>query len=152
MTANPDSGFISEGSVAALISATADSTQSCPVEISEVTTLYKPSVSELHNIISRLNPDALMLGLTGHSDNDRHYKYLIDQSASGAYILAWKPMLGRHFAASAQAFFAACKFLQSGSVADNYVWRKGAGPINSILIINHADGLEWGLTLLTVKS
>lgn len=152
MTANPDSGFISEGSVAALISATADSSQSRPVEIVEVTTLYKPSVSELHNIISRLNPDALMLGLTGHSDNDRHYKYLIDQSASSAYILAWKPMLGRHFAASAQAFFAACKFLQSGSVADNYVWRKGVGPINTILIINHADGLEWGLTLLTVKS
>ena len=147
---SPEKGFISEGSVSAILSSEPCKSADNCLSLDSVNTLYRPVAATLLHLVKEADCDAVMLGITGYHENDRHYQPIID-SLGDKPVLIWKPILGWHHATSAQAFYIASQMLRLNQFPRQYFITAAVASIRSILIVNHSDGVEWGFTRLSVK-
>ena len=116
-------GFAGEASVSMLLTATKNEQTIC--EISDVALLYSPTHEQINRTLDIMlekagcglsDIDAVMTGLSTHTENDKVYYDVIENHFGDRPILWYKHLFGESFSASAIGTYAAMTCLRKGRV------------------------------------
>lgn len=145
----PEYAFVSEASVAAVLTSTPSYRNIC--EIEEVRLFHRPEPEALTAALDRTADSLLLLGVNGNELNDRPYIDLLDILPFAPRALSYKRIFGDNYSSSALAFYAGARILEHGKIPEQMSWRNGrnfTGSPERITILSHSDMTEWSLIRL----
>ena len=129
-------------------------------ELAGITMCNTLSVEELKANIEKMlhetnltldDVSAVMTGVNGNAQNDRHYQTVTDALFANVPQLHYKHLFGENFTASAFGVYTAAHCLKSGSIP-TFLYDKATprecDSLQNILVINQMKGLEYSLILL----
>lgn len=147
---HPCFGFVSESSVAAVLSSKADGISPLS-EIIKVELLYKPTIDDIITSCELDSQSILILGINGNPKNDEPYISLLKKIGDETPVLKYKTIFGENFSASAIGMYIASKLLELQSIPDFLKYSgdfsKGS-EIREIVLINHSDKTSWSVIKL----
>ena len=160
--------FAGEASVNMLLSAIKNENTIC--EISDVELLYRPTHEQIDRTLNIMlekagcglsDIDAVMTGLSTHTDNDKVYFDIIANHFSDRPILYYKHLFGESFSASAIGTYAAMTCLRKGRIpsfmladVNSISCKKEANAsdikeVKRILVYNHHNNKPHSFILLS---
>lgn len=147
---HPYLGFVSETSVATILSSKVDSCNPL-CEIVKVELLYKPSLSEIVKACELGEHGVLMLGINDKKENDKPYMQLLEMMNRQTPVLKYKHIFGDNFSAPAIGMYAASKIIELQNIPE-FLKYSGifikTNEIKEIVLINHSDNTSWSVIKL----
>lgn len=147
---HPCFGFISETSVATVLSSRVDT--AVPLcEIEKVELFYKPSIKEIAQACELNDNCIMMLGVNGNQENDEPYGQLMAEIGSRTPVLMYKQLFGDNFSASAIGVYAASKIIGLQTIPSCLRFSGEISceeHIKEIVLVNHSDKTSWSVIKL----
>lgn len=145
---HPEYEFISEASVATMLSTSPSHGALCTVD--DVRLYYSGGDAKIAARLSAETDSILLMGLNGNDLNDAPYLRLLKRLNFTPTVLKYRHIFGDNFSSSALGFYTAVMILQSNAIPD---WALHDGnhpsaPIRHITIIHHCDDKCWAIIKL----
>lgn len=147
---HPHIGFISESSVSAMLSTTANSAHTPLCELESVEILYRPTLDELAKAIAYTGSTALLTGINGSDINDTPYHQLLSKLKPMAGVLQYKNLFGENDSSSAIAFYVGATLLAHNMIPEflKISGFESCEHTDGITVINHSEGSAWSIVKL----
>ncbi len=145
----PEYSLISETSMSAVLSSTAEDKNIC--EIEDIRIFHRSDIENISSLLSAETDSLLMLGINGNPLNDRPYGKLLSLLKYSPCILRYKNIFGENFSSSAMGFYAGARILEHQAIPLAVMandQNAPTGQIERISILNHSDGEDWSLIRL----
>lgn len=146
---HPEYAFVSEASVASVITNTESGNNLC--EVTDVRLIHRPELNDIARLLDKRTDNLLLLGVNGNELNDSFYKDLLKVLPYAPHTLQYKNIFGDNFSASAVAFYIGTKILEKQKIPEFLSWyndKELDGNIEYITILNQSDATTWSLIRL----
>ncbi len=146
---HPEYAFISETSMASVLSSEAGEGQNIIVE--DVCISNNWSAADVAAYLHK-EDSVIIAGINGNALNDEPYIHVMDALGDTRILLKYKHLFGENFSASAMAFYVGTTLLMRQEIPSFLV----AGdrgccrniPLRTVILINHAGGNAWSVIRL----
>ena len=152
--------FAGEGSVSCLLGVSPQTDMA--IEVAAVDIMHQPTSEKFECRLKSLLDEAgmsideisaIMLGKNGDAVNDMVYEVLRKRFFKKIPTVYYKHLCGEYSTASAFGWYVAVRMLQNGRIPESVLpTQQPKGPVQSILLVNHSQSVDYSLVLLRVQT